>query len=838
MFSANKKGKKQAEKMSKKSAAERNKELKQQEKQYAAKLKRLKKNTEKLNAKQKKNIKANAAPKNSVQLIGYQRMLENGICMIEPGVYSKTVKFSDINYQTARVADQKDMFSRYTEVLNFADPTMPLQLTLVTRQVDEEAFRQEMFMPLVGHEDKLDKYRTEMNEMLAAKIKEGQNSVVRDKYFTFTCEADNVDDATSILSRFETQFISLFKTLGVDDMTALSGEDRINLLRSITRPDDRSHISLSDIAHSGWSSRSFVAPTSIDFSVARNRFDFGNKHGQVLYFGNLPADLTDELLTVLSDLPINMVITLHIRNVNQVKALSMVDTKIAMMEMENTKRARKGIQEGIPPEMMYLPETKRALAEAKELATDLRDRQQRFFEVTPIIYTYADTPEQLAKNVFTIKQTAQTRTVTIEDIDLQQREAFNSTLPIGKNFFGRERIRHLTTAATAIFVPFTTQELFQRNGIYYGLNGISHNLIMFNRLSLLSPNGFILGKPGSGKSFAAKREIISVLLNDPNADVLIIDPEREYTALAHGFDGEVIHISADSPCHLNPMDLSDNYADDDNPISLKSDFIMSICDLLSGGLQRGQNSIIDRVIRLSYEKHFNKNSNSVPTLNDFYDILIEQPDPEARSLALSLELYIKGNLSVFAHHTNVDTTKRFVIYDIRDLGKQLRTLGMLIVLDQIWNRITENRALGKHTYIYIDEIQLLFSNEYASNYFFELWSRSRKWGAVPTGITQNVETLLLSDEARRMLSNCDYIMMLNQATSDKLELAQLLSISERQLNYVSNVEAGSGLLFAGKSIIPFVDKFPRDTELYKMITTKLEEVTSFQSRALENGKSK
>ena len=347
-----------------------------------------------------------------------------------------------------------------------------------------------------------------------------------------------------------------------------------------------------------------------------------------------------------------------------------------------------------------------------------------------------------------------------------------------------------------------------------------------------------VGSTGSGKSFAAKREIISVLLNDPNADVLIIDPEREYTALAHGFDGEVIHISADSPCHLNPMDLSDNYADDDNPISLKSDFIMSICDLLSGGLQRGQNSIIDRVIRLSYEKHFNKNSNSVPTLNDFYDILIEQPDPEARSLALSLELYIKGNLSVFAHHTNVDTTKRFVIYDIRDLGKQLRTLGMLIVLDQIWNRITENRALGKHTYIYIDEIQLLFSNEYASNYFFELWSRSRKWGAVPTGITQNVETLLLSDEARRMLSNCDYIMMLNQATSDKLELAQLLSISERQLNYVSNVEAGSGLLFAGKSIIPFVDKFPRDTELYKMITTKLEEVTSFQSRALENGKSK
>lgn len=507
----------------------------------------------------------------------------------------------------------------------------------------------------------------------------------------------------------------------------------------------------------------------------------------------------------------------------------MVDTKIAMMEMENTKRARKGIQEGIPPEMMYLPETKRALAEAKELSIDLRQRQQRFFEVTPLIFTYADTPEQLAKNVFSIKQTAQIKTVSVEDIDLQQREGFNSILPIGKNHFGRERCRHLTTAATAILIPFTTQELFQQNGVYYGLNGISHNLIMFNRLSLLSPNGFILGKPGSGKSFAAKREIISVLLNDPNADVLIIDPEREYTALASGFSGEVIRISPDSPSHLNPMDINDNYADDDNPVSLKADFILTICDLLSGGLQRGQNSIVDRVVRMAYEKYYATKGAMPPTLNNFYDILVTQPEQEAQSLALSLELYIKGNLSVFAHHTNVDTQNRFVIYDIRDLGKQLRTLGMLVVLDQIWNRVTQNRSLGKHTYIYIDEIQLLFTNAYSSNYFFELWSRSRKWGAVPTGITQNVETLLLSDEARRMLSNCDYIMMLNQATSDRLELANLLSISERQLNYVTNVEAGSGLLFAGKSIIPFVDKFPRDTELYRMITTKLEEVVKNQA---------
>lgn len=816
-------------KMSKKSDSQKRKDLKQQEKKYKEELKRLKQSTEQQSSLQKKKLNDARAPKNAIDYIGYQKIFEDGICLITPGVYSKTVKFSDVNYQTARVADQKDMFSRYTEALNFADPTMPLQLTLVTRQVDEDAFRDKMFMPLVGSSDPLDKYRTEMNEMLANKIKEGQNSVIREKYFTFTCESENLDEATSTLARFETQFISLFKTIGVDDMSALSGEQRINLLREITRPDSRDYISLEDIARSGWSSKSFVAPTSFDFKHDRKSFTFGDKYGQVLYFGHLPTELTDELLTALSDLPINMVITLHIRNISQDRALSMVDTKIAMMEMENTKRARKGIQEGIPPEMMYLPETKRALAEAKELSIDLRQRQQRFFEVTPLIFTYADTPEQLAKNVFSIKQTAQIKTVSVEDIDLQQREGFNSILPIGKNHFGRERCRHLTTAATAILIPFTTQELFQQNGVYYGLNGISHNLILFNRLSLLSPNGFILGKPGSGKSFAAKREIISVLLNDPNADVLIIDPEREYTALASGFSGEVIRISPDSPSHLNPMDINDNYADDDNPVSLKADFILTICDLLSGGLQRGQNSIVDRVVRMAYEKYYATKGAMPPTLNNFYDILVTQPEQEAQSLALSLELYIKGNLSVFAHHTNVDTQNRFVIYDIRDLGKQLRTLGMLVVLDQIWNRVTQNRSLGKHTYIYIDEIQLLFTNAYSSNYFFELWSRSRKWGAVPTGITQNVETLLLSDEARRMLSNCDYIMMLNQATSDRLELANLLSISERQLNYVTNVEAGSGLLFAGKSIIPFVDKFPRDTELYRMITTKLEEVVKNQA---------
>lgn len=750
-------------------------------------------------------------------------MFEDGLCEIEAGLYSRSFKFSDINYQTARQDEQTDMFTRYCEALNYCDPTMNLQINIVNRRIDKEAFRENMFMKLSG--DSLDHFRKEMNGMLAAKALEGQNSILREKWCTFSTDATSYETAIPALARLDTDLTGHFKALGCE-VHSFSGLERLEQIHSIFYPEEKFTFQYNYLLESSLTTKSFVAPLSFDFTDKKT-FSFGDYIGQVMFLRELPAELSDQLISELSDLPIDMNISMHIKSVDQAKALEYVRRQIAFMEMEATGKQDQAVQKGRSAEIAIPMETRRSYEEAVKLLDLLENKNQRMFKVTLLIYTFAKDEETLQDNAFQIMATARKKNVKIDTLDLRQQEGINSILPLGKNFVNIERT--LTTVSTAIFIPFTTMELYQAGGMYYGLNALSRNLIFFNRYSLKAPNGVFLGTPGSGKSFAAKREIVNVLLNDANAEVLIIDPEREYTALAQGFGGEVIRISAGSNNYINPMDCSMDYSDDDEPLQLKAEFVLTICELLVGGktgLTGGQRSIVSRACKLCYAPYFaNPSKYDIPTLKDFYEIIKAQPEPEAQALALDLELYIEGTLSVFAHRTNVNTNKRFVVFDVRDLGKQLRTFGMIVVLDQIWNRVTQNRAIGKRTWIYIDEFQLLLNNEYSANYFFELWSRARKWGAIPTGITQNVETLLLSDLARRMLSNSDFIMMLNQAASDRVELAGLLNISNKQLGYVTNSEAGHGLLFAGKSIVPFIDSFPQDTDLYKMMTTKIEEVT-------------
>lgn len=756
--------------------------------------------------------------------IKYKRMFEDGICEVENGLFSKTIKFSDINYQIARREDQVEIFSRYCEFLNYFDPSINIQITVHNKHINKEDFKAQMLIPVGEDKDMLDKYRREYNSMLTEKALEGQNSILREKYLTFSVRATDYEAAIPALARIETDIITNFKSLGCD-IKLMSGSERLEFLHKMFNPEDKYTFDYDYLVDSSLTTKDYVAPDSFDFTH-KNYYEFGDYYGQTLYLKELPPDLSDKLITELSDIPCNLTITLHINSVEQEKAFALVKQKISFMEQQKIDEQKKALKAGYDVDMIPY-ELKYSLTEAEELLDDLQNKNQRMFKVTFIINTTAKDIDQLNDNIYQIMAAARKNNCKMGYLDYLQEKAMNSSMPVGKNHV--EIQRTLTTASTAIFIPFTTQELFQESGMYYGLNALSRNLIFFNRKTLKNPNGFILGTPGSGKSFSAKREMVNVLLNTDD-EVLIIDPEREYAPLAEGFGGELIHISAGSKAHINPLDITMDYADNDNPLLLKSEFVLSLCELLVGGksgLDAAQKTVIDRACKMTYQKYFaNPGKHPVPTLKDFYSVLKDQPEQEAVSIALSLELYIEGSLSVFANPTNIDTNNRLIVFDIRDLGKQLKTMGMLIVLDQIWNRITRNRAIGKRTWLYIDEIYLLFQNEYSANYLFELYKRARKWGAIPTGITQNVEDLLVSDLARRMLSNTDFVMMLNQAASDRAELATLLNISNQQLSYVTNSQAGQGLLFAGNSIIPFIDKFPTDTQLYSMMTTKIEEIAA------------
>ena len=791
--------------------------------QHAKQLKQLSQKAEQKNKEKKRQLKSSAAPKNSVDFIGYERMYDDGLCAITSELYSKTIQFSDINYQTARLQEQSDLFAKWCETLAYCDSSMHLQINIINRRIDQEGFRESMLLPLEG--DANDQYRTEINDMLMDKALEGQNNIIREKYATFSTKAESFEEAKRNLARIEGDMTAQYKALGCQ-VNSLTGAQRLQLIHNVFRPNDRFTFKYDDLIWSGLTTKSFVAPGYLDFRP-NDYYEFDGNYGEVLYVRSLPRVMGDQLIKELSDLPIPLNIAIHIDAVEQSEALEYTRRQIAYMEMEVTSKQDKAIQANRNPDIAIPMETRKKYVGATELRDLLENKNQNMFKVSILVYTFAADLKEIFDNVAQIVSAARKKDVLLAPLHAEQRQGVNSILPLGHNLVDKKRT--LTTASTAIFVPFTTQELYEAGGIYYRQNTMSHNLVFFNRYNLQAPNGLLFGTPGSGKSFFAKDEIFWVLLKDKNAEVIIIDPEREYTRLATALNGEVVYISAGSPHHLNPFDISDNYADDADPLSLKSEFILTICELLIGGvngLSGEQRSIISRCTKTVYAKYFsNPKKYPVPTMRDFYNEILKQPEAAAANLALQLELYIEGALDVFAHPTNVDTSNRFVVYDVRDLGKQMRTFGMMVVLDQIWNRITSNREKGKRTWLYIDEMQLLLTNKFSSDFFFELWSRARKWGAVPTGITQNVRTLLDSSNGQRMLSNSDFIAMMNQHTNDRLDLAHLLNMSDRQSEYITNAESGAGLLFAGNCIIPIINKFPKDTEMYKIMTTKIEEIT-------------
>ena len=657
--------------------------------------------------------------------------------------------------------------------------------------------------------------------MLQNQLEKGNNGLAKTKYLTFGINAENIKTAKPRLERIETDILNNFKRLGVSS-SPMGGTERLRLLHAIFHMDGQEtfRFSWDWLAPSGLSTKDFIAPSSFEFKNGR-MFRMGKKFGAASFVQILAPELNDRMLADFLDMESSQIVNLHIQSVDQISAIKTVKRKLTDLDRQKIEEQKKAVRAGY--DMDLIPSDLATYgSEAKRLLQDLQSRNERMFLVTFLVVNTADSQRQLDNNVFQASSIAQKHNCQLVRLDFQQEEALMSSLPLGLNQI--EIQRSLTTSSTAIFVPFTTEELFQSGNaaLYYGLNALSNNLIMVDRKLLKNPNGLILGTPGSGKSFSAKREMLNVFLVTDD-DILIADPEAEYYPLVQRLGGQVIKISPTSKQYVNPMDLNLDYSDDESPLSLKVDFLLSFCDIVVGskdGLQPVEKTVIDRCVRLVYRKYLdNPCPENMPILEDLYNTLREQDEKEAHFIATALEIYVTGSLNVFNHRTNVDIDNRIVCYDIKELGKQLKQLGMLVIQDQVWNRVTVNRAAGKTTRYYVDEFHLLLKGELAS-WSVEIWKRFRKWGGIPTGITQNVKDLLASREIENIFENSDFLYMLNQAPGDRQILAKQLNISPHQLSYVTHSGEGEGLLFYGNIILPFVDRFPKDTELYRIMTTK------------------
>ena len=782
-----------------------------------------------LNQKTKQKVKKKKEPKSksSQQTIPYQNEYKDGTFEINKGTYSKTISFSDINYQTARREEQESIFFKYCDFLNSFGADVSVQITINNKSVNEEVFKQNILLP--EEADETAAYRQEYNKILSDKLLEGENNIQKKKYITLTVKAASYENAKGNFNRLEAETAGYFKKMGSQAKT-MDLTERLEIFHDIYRGDQIGKFSVETIGVSkkhGLSGKDCIAPDVLEFN--RDSFQLDDKYGQVLYLRDYPNFLADKILSELTNFRFNMTVTAAFEPIEPGKANKMVTARITSMESDKQNLKRRARKQG-DYEPFIPHKLRNALEEAEELLSDIVSKDQKLFLTTITILHIAESKEKLQEQFEAIKQTADRYLFGIGKLYWRQEEGLCNVLPYGINNLQIDRC--LTTESAAIFMPFDTMELFQKDGIYYGQNAITHNIIMINRKALKTPSGFVLGTPGSGKSFEEKKELLAILLKKKD-DVIIIDPEREYTELVRAFGGEIIHISAASSNFINPLDLTESYSDDENgkhdPLLVKSDFILSLLEILIGGkkgLDPTQISIIDRCAKIAYEELYAHNfaEEYIPTLKDMYDIIKKQPEPEAATIASSLELYVLGTLKVFSNKTNVKVNNRLVCYDTKDLGKNLKTAGMLIVLDQIWNRITANRAAGKRTWLPIDEIQVFFGNGLLEGYFDEIWRRFRKWGGIPTGITQNVTPLLKSEIAYNMLQNSEFVIMMAQAAQDREKLAEIFNISESQMQYITNPEEGHGLIYAGGNIIPLADIFPKNTQLYRMMTTKIEEL--------------
>lgn len=756
------------------------------------------------------------------QTIPYLAMYPDGICKITEKKYSKSIAYDDINYQLAQADDKTAIFENWCDFLNYFDATVSVQLSFINRGTRSGGAEEVVAIP--AQNDAFNSIRTEYADMLKHQLAKGNNGFVKSKYITFSVEADNLNAAKARLARIETDILNNFKVLGAA-ARPMTGYERLEALHSVFHPEGEPfRFSWDLLTPSGLTTKDFIAPSSFRFGEGRY-FRMGRKIGAVSFLEILAPELNDRMLADILDLETGIVVNLHIKSIDQTEAIKTIKRKITDLDKMKIEEQKKAVRSGY--DMDIIPSDLAMFGgEAKNLLQDLQSRNERMFLLTFLVVNLADTKRKLENDIFAAAGIAQKYNCALTRLDYQQEAGLMSSVPLGENLIPIQR--GLTTSSTAIFIPFITQELFQQGAaLYYGLNALSSNMILCDRKRLKNPNGLILGTPGSGKSFAAKREITNAFLITDD-DIIICDPEAEYYPLVRRLHGQVIRISPTSTQYVNPMDINLNYSEDDNPLALKSDFLLSLCELVIGGkegLMPVEKTVIDRSVRNVYRPFLAApDPAKMPILGDLYDELLRQPEPEAARVAAALELYVSGSLNVFNHRTNVELSNRLVCFDIKQLGKQLKKLGMLIVQDQVWNRVTINRAEKKSTRYYMDEFHLLLKEEQTAAYSVEIWKRFRKWGGIPTAITQNVKDLLSSREVENIFENSDFVLMLNQAQGDREILARQLNISPQQMKYVTHTEAGEGLIFYGNVVLPFLDRFPQNTELYRVMTTRPEEV--------------
>ena len=764
-----------------------------------------------------------SVPHSVQKSIPIKRIYQDGVFQVS-GKFSKTWRFFDVNYAVASPEKQRELFMTYCSFLNSLPIGATAKITLFNRQLNQKDFGRTLLMPMQG--DRCDLYRNEYNALVLGKAAES-NNLIQEKYITVSAEKKSVEEARAFFSRVGTDL-----TTGLSRMSSsvreITVNDRLRLLHDFYRPGEEQlfRFNLEDTIRKGHDFRDCIAPDCISFQ--KNHYELGDHVGRTLFLREYASFISDAMITELMDYPRNMMLSIDIIPVAMDEAVSDIRKRIMSVESDITRwQQRQNHHNNFSANIPYDLEQMRK--ETREFLDDLTARDQRMMYALVTLTHLADNEEQLEQDTEALSAIGRSHGCQFATMKHQQEDALNTVLPYGLRRI--DAMRTLTTESTAVLLPFKTQEIMDTGGLYYGVNAVSRNLIICNRDAMLNGHGLYMGVSGSGKSMMAKQEIGFVALNFDH-DIIVVDPEREYGPLIRALGGEVITISASNGSYVNALDISKEYGDGRNPLVLKSEFIMSLCEQLMGAGEIGakEKSIIDRCTANIYRKYIRKYEGDPPTLKDLYDDLMRQKEPVAHEIALALELFTTGSLNVFAHQTNIDTRNRIICYDIQDLGENLKPIGLLVMLDSILNRVIRNRQQGRYTHVYIDEIYLFFAspgvggksaiNNYSSEFLYKCWKRFRKYYATLTGITQNVEECLLSDTARLMFANSEFLVLLNQAPTDRAELAKLLDASDAQMDYVSDAPAGHGLIKVGSSLVPFINELPRDTELYRLMTTK------------------